>query len=246
MCGKAKELYENEPVFKAALDDCGPETMEALLENDALLANNDAAVFAFQMALAALWRSWGVTPDLVYGSGIGQFAAACAAGTMDWEDGFRLAVERDKAIAAGLTDEALDAFEQFADTLDNRPPECPFVCDLSGKIVPVHKVLAGTHWRSHLSSEADTKAVQKTVSDAALDVVSEIGSGPSDYRSVLSDLAKLYALGLTPDFAAFFQHCPSGKAHLPEYPFQRKRYWITDAVSASPESSKKEELVYTG
>lgn len=244
--GSGKELYETEPVFKATLDECGSSIAEALFENESKLESNEAAVFAFQMALAALWKSWGVEPDLVYGEGVGQFAAACAAGTMDWEDGFKLAVERDKALAAGLTEEALDAFEQFADTLDNRPPECPLVCDLSGKIVPVHKVLAGTHWRSHLETEADADAVQTTVAEAALNVIVEIGSGQSDCRSKLEDLAELYILGLVPDFATLFKPWHSGKLQLPEYPFQRKRYWITEVKNTAPASQREEELVYTG
>lgn len=232
--GSGKELYETEPVFKDALDKCGPAVIEALFADESLLENNDAAIFAFLMALAALWKSWGVEPDLAFGEGVGQFAAACAAGTMDWDDGFRLAGERDKVIAAGFSDESLDAFEKFADTFDNRPPECPLVCDLSGKIVPVYKVLAGTHWRSHLVAEANTVALNKTVTEAGLNTILELGTGSPDSRSTLVDLAELYKLGLDPNFVALFRPWHSAKTQLPEYPFQRKRYWITDFADAAP------------
>ena len=244
--GTGRELYEHEPLFKTTLDNCGPSVPEALFEDESKLENNDAAVFALQMAFAALWKSWGVEPELVCGSGVGQLAAACAAGTMDWEDGFRLAEERDRAIADGLTEESLDTFEQFADTLDNRPPECPLVCDLTGKIVPVHKVLAGTHWRSHLESEADGESVEATVSDAGLDLVLEIGTGPSDCASILTDLAELYMKGLDPDFTELYKPWHTDKARLPEYPFQRKRFWLTDFSETAPAPEPQEELVYTG
>ena len=52
------------------------------------------AMFALQMALIELWKSWGVTPDIVLGHSIGEIAAACAAGMLSWRDGFRLATER--------------------------------------------------------------------------------------------------------------------------------------------------------
>ena len=49
------------------------------------------------MALARLWHSWGVEPDVVLGHGVGQYAAACVAGVFCWEDGLRLIVERANA-----------------------------------------------------------------------------------------------------------------------------------------------------
>lgn len=252
--GKGKELYEVEPVFKAALDECenistedgGSSILAALFEDASLLDDKGAALFALQMSLAALWKSWGIEPDLAYGAGVGQLAAACAAGTMDWEDGFRLALERDKAAAANFSEEALDAFEAFADTLDNRPPDRQLVCDLSGKIVAVHKVLAGTHWRNHLVEGANSKAVGEAVEKAALDTVIEFGTGPSDCHTLLFELAELYQRGIDPDFASLFAPWHGAKAKLPEYPFQRRRFWLTDFADAAPVTGRAEELIYTG
>nr|MBP9051374.1 SDR family NAD(P)-dependent oxidoreductase [Ilumatobacteraceae bacterium] len=92
-----RDLYEQEPVFRAALDECDvalrPRLEHALI--DVLYGDDDLAglihhtqytqpaMFALQYGLTALWRSWGITPDVVVGHSIGEYAAAVAAGVMD-------------------------------------------------------------------------------------------------------------------------------------------------------------------
>src|SRR5262249_37928851 len=52
------------------------------------------AQVAVQLALSALWRSFGVVPDLVMGHSLGEISAAAAAGALDTEAALRLAVLR--------------------------------------------------------------------------------------------------------------------------------------------------------
>ncbi len=56
------------------------------------------AIFAVQMGLANLLQSWGLQPDVVLGHSVGQYAAACVAGIMSWEDGLYLISERGRLI----------------------------------------------------------------------------------------------------------------------------------------------------
>jgi acyl transferase domain-containing protein/acyl-CoA synthetase (AMP-forming)/AMP-acid ligase II/thioesterase domain-containing protein/aryl carrier-like protein len=128
--GMGRGLYESEPVFRAAIDECGrildPMLQRRLVDilysdpgagSDPLLDSMALAqptLFAVEWALAALWRSWGIEPDAVIGHSIGECVAACVAGVMTLEDGLKLAVTRGRlleslppsgAMAACLTDE---------------------------------------------------------------------------------------------------------------------------------------------
>ena len=52
------------------------------------------AIFAFQGALLALWRSVGVAPEAVLGHSLGELSAAHAAGVFGFEEGLRFASQR--------------------------------------------------------------------------------------------------------------------------------------------------------
>ena len=50
------------------------------------------------MGLAKLLQSWDLQPDVVLGHSVGQYAAACVAGMMSWDDGLHLISERGRLI----------------------------------------------------------------------------------------------------------------------------------------------------
>ena len=58
------------------------------------------ALFAFEYALAQMWRSWGIEPHAVLGHSVGEYVAACIAGVFSLEDGLRLIAERARLMGA--------------------------------------------------------------------------------------------------------------------------------------------------
>ena len=96
-------MYETEPVFSNAIDRCGAAE---LLYGGADRFVDDTnytqpAGYALQVALAALWRSWGVEPAIVLGHSVGEYAAAAVAGLYTMEEGMRLITERGR-LTGGL------------------------------------------------------------------------------------------------------------------------------------------------
>ncbi|MEM9291840.1 MAG: beta-ketoacyl synthase N-terminal-like domain-containing protein [Acidobacteriota bacterium] len=102
------ELYRTEPVFRQALDRCAEVLDEHLgyplatvlysegWEGELLhqTAYTQPALFALEWALTALWESWGIVPDAVAGTGVGEIVAACVAGVLSLEDGLELVAQR--------------------------------------------------------------------------------------------------------------------------------------------------------
>ncbi|MDB5090738.1 MAG: polyketide synthase family protein, partial [Mucilaginibacter sp.] len=112
--GMGRALYEEEPVFRSALDRCStlfssyhaisllevlyPEKGNAGLINDTTYSQ--PALFSLGWSLAQLWQHWGISPDLVLGHSVGEYTAACVAGVFSLEDGMKLVVNRGQLMGA--------------------------------------------------------------------------------------------------------------------------------------------------
>ncbi|MBB2148390.1 polyketide synthase [Pedobacter gandavensis] len=109
--GMGKALYDHEPVFRAAMDECNallmPKLQESLLDviypseinaaAEARLKNtkySQPSLFMIGYALGKLWMSWGVYPSAFIGHSIGEFVAAHFAGVLDLQDALNIIATR--------------------------------------------------------------------------------------------------------------------------------------------------------
>ena len=114
--GMGRELYENEPVFREALDLCAQhllkplgldlrqalylprEEVEAAAEKLNQTWLTQPALFSVEYALARWWISLGVEPAAMVGHSIGEYVAACLAGVFSLEDALAIVAARGRLI----------------------------------------------------------------------------------------------------------------------------------------------------
>ncbi|MFL6538249.1 MAG: type I polyketide synthase, partial [Chthoniobacterales bacterium] len=131
--GMGRELMRYEPVFRQVIERCDEamrgtakfslcEELGRSEESSQMHRTEIAqpAIFAMQVALAELWKSWGVEPAAVVGHSVGEIAAACVAGLFSLEEGARVIALRGqfmencargegRMLAVGLGEEEADA-----------------------------------------------------------------------------------------------------------------------------------------
>ncbi|MGW1979103.1 SDR family NAD(P)-dependent oxidoreductase [Streptomyces sp. NPDC001889] len=95
--GMGRELLCTQHEFRRALEECdaavraetGWSVIERLTGDTGPLEGVEViqpVLWAVEVALAAVWRSWGVEPDYLVGHSMGEAAAACVAGALSVTD----------------------------------------------------------------------------------------------------------------------------------------------------------------
>ena len=163
-----RELYDVEPVFRSALDNCcdalrgslgfdlrevlypPPEQREQAAARLQRTAVTQPALFAVEYALAKLWMEFGIEPKGMIGHSIGEYVAACLAGVFSLEDALDLVAARGRLmdempagsmLAAPLSEAEAQPFldAEIALAAVNAPGFCVF----SGPTAAIDRL--GTH-----------------------------------------------------------------------------------------------------
>jgi len=127
------ELYKSEPIYRDTLDKIDhefskwvdwslKEEMFASEENSKMAETwlAQTANFAVQVALAELWKSYGIKPDAIVGHSTGEVAAFYLAGVYRLEDAVKIVVHRSrlqhltrgmgKMLAVGLSEQDVASY----------------------------------------------------------------------------------------------------------------------------------------
>lgn len=153
--GMGQELYNTEPGFRQQVDRCA-QLLEPHLEldirtilyptaetlNPATLqatALAQPALFTIEYALAQLWISWGIHPQVAIGHSIGEYVAACIAGVFTLEEALSLVALRGRLmqelpsgamLSVPLTE--IDVQPLLGDDLSLAANNAPSSCVVSG------------------------------------------------------------------------------------------------------------------
>ena len=171
----ARPLFESQPVFRQAVEECA-ELFAPALDRPLLPlmfpspAQNresgissdrphyrDAMLFAVEYAIAKLWMSWGIEPDAVTGHGVGEYVAAVIAGAVELPDAVRLVMERARLLPqlAGdtvMSEKLLDEFQASAARVNFQQPRGLFVSSFSGKPLAEGETPDAVYWLRQLQS----------------------------------------------------------------------------------------------
>ncbi|HEY9719201.1 MAG TPA: SDR family NAD(P)-dependent oxidoreductase, partial [Trichormus sp.] len=220
--GTGRELYETQPIFKASIDRCSQlfashyqeqTLVEALYGGETLFSHHiygkaygQAAVFAVQVSLAELWKSFGVTADVLIGDGLGDHALSVVDGTTTLEAALTSIISE-----AQQSKHAPSGGELTASCRQSIAKAVADGCQIF--------IAIGTE-AQHFGLE-----VECAHGDQALCIPS-LRHGQNDWRVLLESMAQLYVRGIDIDWVGFDKPYHRNKIHLPTYPFQRTRHWL--------------------
>jgi acyl transferase domain-containing protein/acyl carrier protein len=123
--GMGRKLLEQEAVFREVVERCDRamrpygdwSLLAELTATDAARSRLNEidiiqpALFAIQVALAGLWRSWGIEPQAVVGHSMGEVAAAYVAGALSLEDAVRIICRRSRLVKRTIGQGVMAAVE---------------------------------------------------------------------------------------------------------------------------------------
>jgi acyl transferase domain-containing protein/NAD(P)-dependent dehydrogenase (short-subunit alcohol dehydrogenase family)/acyl carrier protein len=163
--GMGRGLYEREPVFRKALEECdeavrrhtGWSLIERLTSSKTESLDQidvvQPCLFGVMVALAALWRSWGVEPEAVVGHSMGEAAAAAVSGALSLDDAAAAICHRSRlmkgasgrglmAVAELSLEEATALTADHAGRISVAASNSPTSTVLSGDAEVIEEVLA--------------------------------------------------------------------------------------------------------
>jgi acyl transferase domain-containing protein len=226
-----RRLLCEENKFRIVLEEC-----DALLRQHAnwsLFAEGThqsrLGLFAIQVALAAVWHSWGIVPDAVLGYGVGQVAAAHVAGDLSLENAVLSLVSHIKSGSQDIEDEKPG---HFAAAVEQKVTQG---YNLFLELAP-HPVLCDS-----ISQCLHEQGLEGTV-------LASLHSGKEERTAMLESLTIFYTQGCSVNWSGVY---PDGRCvQLPTYPWQRDRIWLdwldVKTVSTPPELATVELVQATG
>ncbi|GAA3892225.1 type I polyketide synthase [Streptomyces sedi] len=219
------------------------------------------ALFALQVALYRLMSACGVRADVVVGHGIGELAAAHAAGVLSLRDACALVAEDDRLRREAPHDGPEAGLTAFTRAVERRPlaaPTVPIASGTTGDEVPAEQVRAAAYWARQVWRPTGSLPGVRRLGERGVSALADLGpgggvvddAGPGrgavpllrgdghEARDVLEALARLATHGLAVRWEGVFDASRARRVQLPTYAFQREPYWMAASTRPRPEAAE--------
>jgi acyl transferase domain-containing protein/thioesterase domain-containing protein len=265
------ETYHTEKTFREHVDFCSEflkphlgfnlrqvlfPAIEAIPDAVAQLKRTaiaQTATFVIEYALARLWMSWGASPEVMIGDGIGEFVAACLAGVFSLSDALTLLAGRARlleSLPVGIESAVRDLLRGV--TLN--APTIPCIANVTGTWITPSEAKDPAYWANHLTHtvpvaeglnelikaphrillevgpgqmlDSQSRHLARACGHAVFSSFGYRGDGTQEAASMLTALGQLWTKGVRPDWRALYDGERRRRVSLPTYPFERQRYWI--------------------
>ncbi|MBE9224387.1 SDR family NAD(P)-dependent oxidoreductase [Phormidium sp. LEGE 05292] len=149
----------------------------------------------------------------------------------------------------------LAEFELLANSITYNQPQIPIISNVTGQLAE-ENIATAQYWVNHIIQPVQFAKSITTLQQLECEIFVEIGPKPillgmgreclpentglwlasvrsqtPEWQQLLTSLASLYEAGVTIDWSGFHRDYPGNKVTLPNYPFQRERYWIESTTT---------------
>ncbi|MFG6101396.1 condensation domain-containing protein [Leptothoe sp. EHU-05/26/07-4] len=177
------------------------------------------------------------------------------------------------AFHSQMMDSIMEPFKEKVSQVKLNPPKIPFISNVTGTWITAAEAIDPNYWTMHLRQTVRFSEGMAELLQAPKRIFLEVGPGRtlstltrkqkgveqaivcslrhpqdqvSDVRVLLKTLGRLWLEGLQVNWSGFYKHEQRHRIPLPNYPFERKRYWVEPAkqafaIAAPAESSFSEQ-----
>lgn len=164
-------------------------------------------------------------------------------------------VRTSHAFHSAMMEPILDAFTREVEKTKRRPPQIPYISNVTGKPIRVDEAVEPSYYARHLRQTVRfaggvgellkrhdwallevgpgrtlcgllERHPDKVAEQAVLPSLRHPRETKSDTEFILETLGSLWLAGVPVDWRGFYAHEKRQHLQLPSYPFERKRFWI--------------------
>ncbi|WP_108869634.1 SDR family NAD(P)-dependent oxidoreductase [Aquimarina aquimarini] len=210
--------------------------------------DNSILYFTALYAYAKSWIYWGITPDLLLCSNhsSSQILAACISGVFDYKSAIQLLEKKHSFINKADTEKEVT---QIIEQIEFSNPDITLATDTSG-FIDSDDITSIIYWKNQLiSSNLKTnknldltaiiekhdlflcigrpQKISNTISALKEKIILDNHFNQGEYKNqFLKCIQSLYHFGVEVNWINFIEGQNYKKVVLPNYPFQRKYYWL--------------------